>query len=135
MYGTHGFISGWSSTTNDRDWYWGTDFAGTKRVVLHNDKQDAIHIRIGGRVGNTNLGQNKIITHSNGISFRRGGITEGDNLITVGEIGAISDTNLRINGTSTNNIILSSGIGEINCESNLLRVGTTKRKLLLYIIM
>jgi hypothetical protein len=82
-------------------------------------------IQAGSRTGNTNLGQNKIITNSNGISLRRGGITAGDTEINVGEIGGLTDGNLRINGNSTNNIILNSGIGEISCESNLLRIGST----------
>jgi hypothetical protein len=127
IYGNHGYISGWDSANNTRDWYFGTDFAGTKRIVLHNDKQDAIHIRSGSRSGNTNLGQNKIITHSNGISLRRGGITGGDNLLTVGEIGATgavnTDATFYINGNATNNIVVDSGIGNITLKSNLINVG------------
>lgn len=127
IYGNHGYISGWDSANNTRDWYFGTDFAGTKRIVLHNDKQDAIHIRSGSRTGNTNLGQNKIITHSNGISLRRGGITAGDNLLTVGEIGATgtvnTDATFYINGNATNNIVVDSGIGNITLKSNLINVG------------
>lgn len=125
FYGNHSYFSGWSNVTNNRDWVIGTPNANVKQLWIANEKQDGIYLRTGSRVGNTNLGQNKIITNSNGISLRRGGITAGDTQITVGEIGALTDGNLRINGTSTNNIILSSGIGEINCESNLLRVGAT----------
>jgi hypothetical protein len=125
LYGNHSYFSGWSNVTNNRDWVIGTPNNGIKQFWIANEKQDGIYLRTGSRVGNTNLGQNKIITNSNGISLRRGGITAGDAEITVGEIGALTDGNLRINGTSTNNIILSSGLGEINCESNLLRIGST----------
>jgi hypothetical protein len=86
-----------------------------KQLWIANEKEEGIYLRTGSRSGNTNLGQNKIITYSNGISLRRGGITSGDALITVVEIGATnsSDGNLYINGNSTNDIVLSSGIGEI----------------------
>ena len=126
IYGNHGYISGWSNVTNNRDWYLGTDFANTKRVVLQNDKLEAIHLRSGSRSDNTNLGQNKIITHSNGISFRRGGITAGDALITVGEIGATStnDTFFRINGNGTNAIALDSGLGAQYLYTNLIYAGS-----------
>jgi hypothetical protein len=84
-------------------------------------------IQAGSRTGNTNLGQNKIITNSNGISLRRGGITPGDTEVIVGEIGAtgISDNFFRINGNGTNKIVLDSGFGEIVCSTNLLRIGST----------
>jgi len=125
LYGNHSYISGWSTTTSNRDWVIGTPNVNIKQLLIRNEKLEGIYLQAGSRTGNTNLGQNKIITNSNGISLRRGGITAGDTEITVGEIGALTDGNLRINGTSTNNIILSSGIGEISCESNLLRVGAT----------
>ncbi len=75
---------------------------------MRNEKLDGIYLQTGSRTGNTNLGQNKIITNSNGISLRRGGITAGDTEVIVGEIGPLTDSHLRINGNSTNNIILSS---------------------------
>ena len=56
----------------------------------------------------------------NKIKLRRGGTT--DALIIVGEIGAISDTNLRINGTSTKNIIIDSTIGHIQTYSNAISI-------------
>ena len=103
----------------------GKEAPASNRLMISNYTLGETVIQAGSRTGNTNLGQNKIITNSNGISLRRGGITAGDTQITVGEIGALTDGNLRINGTSTNNIILNSGIGEINCETNLLRVGSS----------
>ena len=105
----------------------GKEAPASNRLMISNYTLGETVIQAGSRTGNTNLGQNKIITNSNsnGISLRRGGITAGDAQITVGEIGALTDGNLRINGNSTNNIILNSGIGEISCESNLLRVGST----------
>ena len=52
--------------------------------------------------------QNKIVTYSNGISLRRGGLTAGDTEVIVGEIGAtgIADTFFRINGNGTNKIVI-----------------------------
>jgi hypothetical protein len=82
-------------------------------------------IQSGSRSGNTNLGQNKIITNSNGISLRRGGITSGDTEVIAGEIGATgADNHLRINGNGTNNIYINSGLGSTDLVSNLLWIGS-----------
>jgi hypothetical protein len=126
MYGNHSYLSGWTTSGNTRDWYFGTEAPNVKRLVMQNEKQEGIYLRTGSRSGNTNLGQNKIITHSNGISLRRGGITAGDPEVIVGEIGAtgISDSFFRINGNGTNKIVIDSGFGEISCATNVLRIGS-----------
>ena len=89
--------------------------------------QEGIYLQTGSISGNANLGQNKIITNSNGISLRRGGISAGDNVVTVGEIGATntSDSHLYINGNATNNILVNSGIGSISLQSNTVWVGSS----------
>ena len=85
-------------------------------------KTDGIYLQTGSRTGNSNLGQNKIITYSNSISLRRGGLTFNDDLVTVGEIVAITDTNFRINGTSTNNIIIDAALGQIHTYSTAINI-------------
>ena len=72
------------------------------------------------------MGQNKIITNSNGISLRCGGISAGDNVVTVGEIGATntSDSHFYINGNGVNNISINSGIGATNLVTNMVWIGS-----------
>ena len=119
LYGNHGYISGWSNGTNTRDWVIGTESPNVKKLLILNEKLEGIYLKTGSRTGNANLGQNKIVTHSNGISLKRGGITSGDTEVTVGEIGATNttDSNFYINGNSTNNIYMSSGLGNITLNT------------------
>ena len=112
IYGDHNYISGWSNTTNSRDWILGTILPNSKQCFLTNDAEEGIYLRTGTRSGNTNVGQNKIVTYSNGIQLKRGGLT--DTLITVGEIGGTNtNNNFYINGNGVNNIVIDSGIGSL----------------------
>ena len=97
----------------------------SNRLMINNYLEGEIVLRSGSRSENTNLGQNKIITHSNGISLRRGGIT-GDSEIIVGEIGATGigdDKNFYINGNSSNNFIVDSGFGSILLKTDNIIIG------------
>ena len=38
MTGDHNYITGWSSTPNNRDWYLGTPNSGNKNVLMVNEK-------------------------------------------------------------------------------------------------
>ena len=79
---------------------------------MTNDAQEGIYLRTWTRSENTNVGQNKIVTYSNGIKLKRGGLT--DTLITVGEIGGTNtNNNFYINGNGVNNIIIDSGIDSL----------------------
>ena len=131
MTGTNNYISGWSSSTNNRDWFIGADTANVKKLILQNEKAESIYLQTGSRTGtaytaNTNLGQNKVVIHGLGISLKRGGITLNDAEITAGEIGAIDplNSNLYINGNSTNDIYINSGIGATVLNTNMLWVGS-----------
>lgn len=125
MYGNHSYLSGWATSGNTRDWYFGTEAPNVKRLVMQNEKQEGIYLRTGSRSGNSNLGQNKIVTHSNGIQLRRGGITLNDNPIIIGEIGGINtDSHFYINGNGTNNITVDSGIGATNLVTNVVWIGS-----------
>jgi hypothetical protein len=131
MTGDHNYITGWSSTTNNRDWYLGTDSANIKKLTLQNEKAESIYLKTGSRTGtvitqNTNLGQNKVVVHGLGISFKRGGITAGDAEITAGEIGALDplNSNLYISGNSTNDVWINSGLGATVLNTNMLWVGS-----------
>jgi hypothetical protein len=120
MYGNHNYMSGWDNQNNTRDWYFGTGSPNIKKMVLQNEKQEGIYLQSGSSATNTNLGQNKIVTNSNGISLRRGGISLNDTLYIAGEIGALgtgTDATFYINGNSNNNIVINSGIGIINTIS------------------
>ena len=111
MYGNHSYLSGWSNVTNNRDWVIGIPNVNVKQLLIMNEKLEGIYLQSGSRTGNTNLGQHKIFTNSNGISLRRGGITISDALIIAGEIGATnsSDANFYINGNGINNINIDAG--------------------------
>ena len=131
MTGTNNYISGWSSTTNNRDWFIGTNTANVKKLILQNEKAESIYLQTGSRTGtaytaNSNLGQNKVVIHGLGISLKRGGITAGDAEITAGEIGALDplNSNLYINGNSTNEIHINSGTGATVLNTNMLWVGS-----------
>ena len=73
LYGNHSFISGWSTTRSNRDWFFGTANVNNKQLIMRNEKLEGIYIQAGSRTGNANLSQNKIITNSNGISLRKRG--------------------------------------------------------------
>ena len=121
LYGNYSNLSGWSNVTNNRDWLIGTPNTNIKQLLIKNEKLEGIYLQSGSTATNTNLGQNKIITNSNGISLRRGGITVNDTQYTAGEIGATgtgTDTNLYINGNGTNNVIIDSSLGKIYCYNN-----------------
>jgi hypothetical protein len=124
MYGGHGFISSFP-VSGLRDYYIGTPSTNNKKLTLQNEKVEGIYLQTGSRTGNTNLGQNKIVTYSNGIQLRRGGITINDDPIIIGEIGGINtDAHLYINGNGTNNIYVNSGLGNTNLVTNLVWIGS-----------
>ena len=126
LYGPNSFISAYrNSVPKTRDWYIGTMSTNNKQLQIGNEKQEGIYLKTGSSSTNTNLGQHKIVTHSSGISLRRGGITTGDTELIVGEIGATStaDPFLRINGNGTNSIALDAGIGAIYNGTNTVYIG------------
>jgi len=122
--GNHTFWSGFDTANTTRHFAIGKEGVSSNKLMVSNYTLGETVIQAGSRTGNTNLGQNKIFTYSNGISLRRGGITLNDNLITVGEIGGLNtDAHFYINGNATNNIIVDSGIGSITLKSNTINVG------------
>ena len=124
--GNYTFWSGFDTANTTRHFAIGKETSTSNRLMVSNYTLGETVIQAGSRTGNTNLGQNKIITNSNGISLRRGGLTAGDTEVIAGEIGATgAGANLRIDGNGSNNIIISAGIGEVYCEANTLRIGTT----------
>ena len=125
--GNHTYWAGYDTTNTTRHFAIGKEGITSNRLMISNNTLGETVIQAGTRTGNTNLGQNKIITNSNGISLRRGGITAGDTQITVGEIGATnsSDSNLYINGNGTNNISIDTGLGACNLITNTAWVGSS----------
>ena len=129
MYGNISYISGWNTQFNTIDWFLGREHANIQRLVLQNLKAEEIYLKSGSTVYSTNLGTNKIVTHSGGIQLKRGGLTAGDTEITLGEIGAVNpsyvpDATLYINGNGTNNIAINSGIGATVLDSNAVWIGS-----------
>ena len=123
--GAHTFWSGFDTGGTTRYFAIGKESNTSNRLMISNYTLGETVIQAGSITGNTNLGQNKIITNSNGISLRRGGITLGDTLITVGEIGPTgADNHLYINGNGVNNITINSGIGATNLITNVVWIGS-----------
>ena len=124
--GNHTYWAGYDTTNTTRHFAIGKEGITSNRLMISNNTLGETVIQAGSRTGNTNLGQNKIITNSNGISLRRGGITAGDTQITVGEIGGINtDAHLYINGNGTNNITIDTGLGACNLITNTVWVGSS----------
>ena len=131
LYGPFSYISGWDSgSPNTRDWYVGTQ-SNNKQLRIANEKAEGIYLQTGSRTGNiitanSNLGQNKVVIHGLGISFKRGGISLNDNLISAGEIGALDPltSHLYITGNGTNEVHINSGIGATVLNSNVVWIGS-----------
>jgi hypothetical protein len=94
--------------------------------MIQNYTLGEIVIRTGSSATNSNLGRNRIVTTSSGISIQRGGVTQGDPYTVAGIIGAVepSNSHLYINGNGTNNIYINSGLGGTTLSTNVLWVGS-----------
>ena len=120
MVGNHNYITG--NDSSGRIWCIGKEISNQNKLFVVNGMSGELVLRSGSIPGNTMLGQNKIITYSNGIQFKRGE-TETP-LGEIGLTGLTSDYNFYIKGSSPNNVIIDAGIGNIQLVSNTIQIGS-----------
>jgi hypothetical protein len=126
-FGNHTFWGGYDTDGTIQHFKIGKESSTTNSLMVQNYTLGEIVIRTGSSATNSNLGRNRIVTTSSGISIQRGGVTQGDQYIVAGIIGAVDPLNshLYINGNGTNSIIVDSGIGSVVLWTNTVKIGNT----------